>query len=366
MLVVRETSKSQRSTRGLATPSGQYDAVVIGGGPGGYVAAIKAAQLTACIEKRGTLGGTCLNAMLNNSHIHHQSLHDSMISRSAVSMVRVKLNLQQMLKAKEDSVDGIEILFEQNKVDYIKGATSFVSPNIVSVQLNDGGESTVEARDVIIATGSEIVSSTGVLSLQKVPEKVVVIGGGIVGLEMASVWSRLGTEGLKFQLSTKVLSAERVVVATEAARDEKQDSADVVLVAVGRRPYIQGLGVENVGVEIDSRWRIEVRRGPRVSEEREPADHIFYVAQLEFLLRFADSRHLGDRVKFLVEAETVRILGVHIIGPNGGEVIAEGVLALEYGASVENISRTTHAHPTPSEAFGETALQVSSGNAIHF
>ncbi|KAH8986136.1 dihydrolipoyl dehydrogenase [Lactarius akahatsu] len=510
MLVVRKTSKStvsrlarhtpatalqvgrwQRSTRGLATPSGQYDAVVIGGGPGGYVAAIKAAQLglkTACIEKRGTLGGTCLNvgcipskAMLNNSHIYHQTLHD--IKKRGIDVEGVKLNLQQMLKAKEDSVNGltkgIEILFKQNKVDYIKGTASFVSPKIISVQLNDGGESTVEAKNVIIATGSEvapfpggaieideqqIVSSTGALSLQKVPEKMVVIGGGIIGLEMGSVWSRLGAEvtvveflnsiggagideeiskqfqksltkqGLKFKLSTKVLSAEKkdgkVVVTTEAAKDGKQDSleADVVLVAVGRRPYIQGLGLENVGVEVDSRGRIviddqfntsvpnikcigDVTFGPMLAHKAEEEGiaaveyihsghgHVNYgtipsvvythpevawvgkteqelktdgvkykVGRFPFLANSRAKTNLDTegQVKFLVEAETDRILGVHIIGPNAGEMIAEGVLALEYGASAEDIARTTHAHPTLSEAFREAALQVSSGHAIHF
>ena len=240
--------------RGLATASAPYDAVIIGGGksttklgrghspaasgPGGYVAAIKAAQLglrTACIEKRGTLGGTCLNvgcipskAMLNNSHIYHQTQHDlqrrgidgtSQIhphcsKKLTVDVVgNVSLNLPQMLKAKDQSVTGltkgIEMLFKQNKVDYIKGAASFVSPNRISVKLLDGGETEVEATNIIIATGSEvtpfpgggieidekqIVSSTGALDLQQVPGKMVVIGGGVIGLELGSVWSRLGAE----------------------------------------------------------------------------------------------------------------------------------------------------------------------------
>ncbi|KAH8982306.1 dihydrolipoyl dehydrogenase [Lactarius hatsudake] len=489
MLVVRKTSKStvsrlarhtpvtalqvgrwQRSTRGLATPSGQYDAVVIGGGPGGYVAAIKAAQLglkTACIEKRGTLGGTCLNvgcipskAMLNNSHIYHQTLHD--IKKRGIDVEGVKLNLQQMLKAKEDSVNGltkgIEMLFKQNKVDYIKGTASFVSPKIISVQLNDGGESTVEAKNVIIATGSEvapfpggaieideqqIVSSTGALSLQKVPEKMVVIGGGIIGLEMGSVWSRLGAEvtvveflnsiggvgideeiskqfqksltkqGLKFKLSTKVLSAEKkdgkVVVTTEAAKDGKQDSleADVVLVAVGRRPYIQGLGLENVGVEVDSRGRIviddqfntsvpnikcigDVTFGPMLAHKAEEEGiaaaeyihsghgHVNYgtipsvvythpevawVGKTEQELKadgvkYKTNMDTEGQVKFLVEAEgRTASSGCTIIGPNAGEMIAEGVLALEYGASAEDIARTYTRTP---------ALQVSSGTRSTF
>ncbi|KAI9434691.1 hypothetical protein H4582DRAFT_2120795 [Lactarius indigo] len=322
MLVVPKAPKSvgrwQRSTRELATAWGQYDAVVIGGGPGGYMAAIKAAQLglkdfsksTACIEKRGTLGGTYLNvgcipskAMLNNSHIFHQTLHD---------IKKRGIHVEGMLKAKEDSVNGltkcVEILFEQNKVDYIKGTASFVSPNTISVQLIDGGESIVEAKNIIVVTWPEvtpfpcsaieideqqIVSWMGALLLRKVSEKMVIIGGGIMGPEMGRVRSRLGAEvtvveflnstgcagideiskrfqkslaghGLKFELSTKVLSAvkrdQKVVVTTEVAEDGRQDSleVDVVLVAVGRRPYIQGLSLENFGVEVDSRGRIVI------------------------------------------------------------------------------------------------------------
>ncbi|KAI9431207.1 dihydrolipoyl dehydrogenase [Lactarius indigo] len=445
-----QVSRWQQSTRGLATPSGQYDAVVIGGGPGGYVAAIKAAQLglkTACIEKRGTLGGTCLNvgcipskAMLNNSHIYHQTLHD--IKKRGIDVEGVTLNLPQMLKAKEDSVNGltkgIEILFKQNKVDYIKGTASFVSPNTISVQLNDGGESTVEAKNVIIATGSEvapfpggaieideqqIVSSTGALSLQKmgsvwsrlgaqvtVVEFLNSIGGAGIDEEISKQFQKsLTKQGLKFKLSTK--KDGKVVVTTEAAKDGKQDSleADVVLVAVGRRPYIQGLGLENVGVQVDSRGRIVIDDQFNTSAEEEGIaaveyihsghGHVNYgtipsvvythpevawvgkteqelkqdgvkykVGRFPFLANSRAKTNLDTegQVKLLVESETDRILGVHIIGPNAGEMIAEGVLALEYGASAEDIARTTHAHPTLSEAFREAALQVSSGNAIHF
>ena len=383
----------------------------------------------------------------------------------------VKLNLPQMLKAKDDSVQGltkgIELLFKQNKVDYIKGTASFASPNTISVQLNDGGESTVEAKNIIIATGSEvtpfpggaieideeqIVSSTGALSLQSVPGKMVVIGGGIIGLEMGSVWSRLGAEvtvveflnsiggvgideeiscvphifqfsaflsidaywllrkqfqksltkqGFKFKLSTKVLSAEKkdgkVIVATESAKDGKQDTvrgfqnlsclwrhnrdfhkleADVVLVAVGRRPYIKGLNLENIGVEVDERGRIviddqfntsvpnikcigDVTFGPMLAHKAEEEGiaaaeyihaghgHVNYetipsvvythpevawvgkteqdlkkdgvrykVGRFPFLAnsRAKTNMDTEGQVKFLVEAETDRILGVHIIG----------------------------------------------------
>ncbi|KAI0696178.1 hypothetical protein BC835DRAFT_1406015 [Cytidiella melzeri] len=479
-----------QATRGMASESGPYDAVIIGGGPGGYVAAIKAAQQglkTACIEKRGSLGGTCLNvgcipskAMLNNSHMYHQTKHD--LQRRGIDVSDVKLNLTQMLKAKNDSVagltKGIEILFKQNKVDYIKGAASFVSPNRISVQLNDGGETEVEAKNVIIATGSEvapfpggaieideeqIVSSTGALELQKVPEKMVVIGGGIIGLEMGSVWSRLGAQvtvveflggiggagideeiakqfqkslqkqGLKFLLNTKVLSAEKVdgkvTLKTEAAKGGKEETleADVVLVAVGRRPYTKGLNLEKVGVELDNKGRIviddqfnttaqhikcigDVTFGPMLAHKAEEEGiaaveyikkghgHVNYhaipsvvythpevawVGKTEQELKAAGVKYkvgkfpfaansraktnldMEGQVKFLAEAETDRILGVHIIGPNAGEMIGEAVLAIEYGASSEDVARTSHAHPTLSEAFKEAAM-AAYDKPIHF
>ncbi|KAG2149175.1 hypothetical protein DEU56DRAFT_781099 [Suillus clintonianus] len=478
------------SHRGLATPSGPYDAVVIGGGPGGYVAAIKAAQLglkTACIEKRGSLGGTCLNvgcipskAMLNNSHIYHQTQHD--LQKRGIDVTGVSLNLPQMLQAKEQSVvgltKGIEMLFKQNKVDYIKGSASFVSATRIAVQLNDGGSTEVEAKNVIIATGSEvapfpggaieidekqIVSSTGALELQKVPKKMVVIGGGIIGLEMGSVWSRLGAEvtvveflgaiggagideevakqfqkiltkqGIKFKLNTKVLSADKqggdVIIQTESAKGDKQETleADVVLVAVGRRPYTEGLNLEAIGVEKDSKGRIviddqfntsvknikcigDVTFGPMLAHKAEEegiaaveyinAGHghvnyngipsvvythpeVSWVGKTEQELKAAGVKYNVGKfpfaansraktnldsegfVKFLSEKETDRILGVHIIGPNAGEMISEAVLAMEYGASSEDIARTTHAHPTLSEAFKEAAM-AAYGKAIHF
>lgn len=478
------------SHRGLATPSGPYDAVIIGGGPGGYVAAIKAAQLglkTACIEKRGSLGGTCLNvgcipskAMLNNSHLYHQTKHD--LQKRGIDVAGVSLNLPQMLQAKEQSVvgltKGIEMLFKQNKVDYIKGSASFVSATRIAVQLNDGGSTEVEAKNVIIATGSEvapfpggaieidekqIVSSTGALELQKVPEKMVVIGGGIIGLEMGSVWSRLGAEvtvveflgaiggagideevakqfqkiltkqGIKFKLNTKVLSADKqggnVIIQTESAKGDKQETleADVVLVAVGRRPYTEGLNLEAVGIEKDNKGRIviddqfntsvknikcigDVTFGPMLAHKAEEegiaaveyinAGHghvnyngipsvvythpeVAWVGKTEQELKAAgvkynigkfpfaaNSRAKTNQdsegfVKFISEKETDRILGVHIIGPNAGEMVSEAVLAMEYGASSEDIARTTHAHPTLSEAFKEAAM-AAYGKAIHF
>ncbi|KAH9941954.1 dihydrolipoyl dehydrogenase [Amylocystis lapponica] len=477
-------------SRGLATPSDPYDAVIIGGGPGGYVAAIKAAQhglKTACIEKRGSLGGTCLNvgcipskAMLNNSHMYHQTQHD--LKRRGIDVSGVELNLPQMLKAKDDAVvsltKGIEVLFRQNKVDYIKGTASFVSPTRLTVQLNDGGETEIEAKNIIIATGSEvapfpggaieideeqIVSSTGALALQQVPEKMVIIGGGIIGLEMGSVWSRLGAQvtvveflggiggvgideeiakqfqrtlakqGIKFMLNTKVLSADKkdgkVYIKTEAAKGGKEDEleADVVLVSVGRRPVTTGLNLENIGVEVDPKGRIviddqfntsvqgvkcigDVTFGPMLAHKAEEEGiaaieyiktghgHVNYhaipsvvythpevawVGKTEQELKAsgvqykigkfpfaANSRAKTNldtegQVKFLTEKETDRVLGVHIIGPNAGEMIAEAVLAIEYGASAEDIARTTHAHPTLSEAFKEAAM-AAYDKPIHF
>ncbi|KAF8169917.1 dihydrolipoyl dehydrogenase [Mycena galopus ATCC 62051] len=462
--------------RNYSAPSDPYEVVVIGGGPGGYVAAIKAAQLglkTACIEKRGSLGGTCLNvgcipskAMLNNSHMYHQAQHD--MERRGIDVSGVSLNLPKMLEAKDTAVTGltkgVEYLFKQNGVEYIKGAASFVSPTRISVQLLEGGETEVEAKSIIIATGSEeqIVSSTGVLSLQQVPEKLVVIGGGIIGLEMGSVWSRLGAEvtvveflgaiggagidgevakqfqrlltkqGIKFKLNTKVVSAEKndgkVTLKMEAAAGGKEETLDanVVLVAVGRRPYVEGLNLEAIGVEMDNKGRIviddqfntsvknikcigDVTFGPMLAHKAEEEGiaaveylksghgHVNYnaipsvvythpevswVGKTEEELKKAGVQYAVGKfnftansraktnldtdgfVKILTEKETDKILGVHIIGPNAGEMISEGVLAMEYGASAEDVARTTHAHPTLSEAFKE-ACMAAFGKPIH-
>ncbi|KAG8934605.1 dihydrolipoamide dehydrogenase precursor [Tulasnella sp. 417] len=473
--------------RGVATSSGPYDTVVIGGGPGGYVAAIKSAQLglkTACIENRGSLGGTCLNvgcipskAMLNNSHLYHQAQHD--FKRRGIEVDGVKLNLNTMLDAKNNSVvgltSGIEYLFKKNKVDYIKGTGSFISNNKLHVSLLDGGEAEIETKNTIIATGSEvtpfpgleidekqIVSSTGALDLQQVPKKMVVIGGGIIGLEMGSVWSRLGAEvtvveylgaiggagmdeevaktfqrtlskqGLKFKLNTKVLSGEKVdgqvKIKVEAAKGGKEETldADVVLVAIGRRPYTNGLNLDKVGVEMDKRGRViiddqyhtsapgilaigDVTFGPMLAHKAEEEGiaaaeiikkghgHVNYeaipsvvythpevawVGKSEQELKAAGVQYNVGKfpfsansraktnldtegfVKFLSEKETDKVLGVHIIGPNAGEMIASGVLAVEYGASSEDIARTSHAHPTLSEAFKEAAM-AAYDNPIH-
>ncbi|CAG8600237.1 2211_t:CDS:2 [Funneliformis caledonium] len=458
-----------------ATSGEEFDTVVIGGGPGGYVAAIKAAQLglkTACIERRGTLGGTCLNvgcipskAMLNNSHIYHQTKHE--LKDRGIDVSDVKLNLTTMLKAKDKAVTGltrgIEGLFKKNKVTYVKGHGKFVGVNEIEVDGLDGNKTTLKAKNIIIATGSEptpfkglevdekqIVTSTGALSLEKVPEKMIVIGGGIIGLELGSVWQRLGADvtvvefldaigagmdgelaksfskilqkqGLKFKLNTKVIDAtkkdNKVYVNVEPAKGGNKETleADVVLVSIGRRPYTENLGLENVGIEVDERGRVkidsqfrtdkphircigDVTYGAMLAHKAEEEGiaavefikagygHVNYDAIPSVIYTHPEVAWCGKTeeavkasnkpyrvgtfpfaansrartnddsegiVKIISDSETDQILGVHIIGPNAGEMIAEAVLAMEYGASSEDIARTCHAHPTLSEALKE-------------
>ncbi|CAJ0959012.1 unnamed protein product, partial [Mesorhabditis belari] len=470
--------------------SGSQDAdlVVIGAGPGGYVAAIKAAQLgmkTICVEKGATLGGTCLNvgcipskSLLNNSHYYHMAAHGDLASRGVE--VETKLNLPKMLAAKEGSVKaltgGIAQLFKANKVGHVNGHGTIVSANQVQVKKADGSSETINTRNILIATGSEvtpfsgieidektIVSSTGALSLQKVPKKMVVIGAGVIGLELGSVWQRLGAEvtaveflghvggagidmevsklfqrtltkqGFKFLLNTKVMSASRqgenISVEVEGAKDGKKQQldCDVLLVCVGRRPYTQNLGLDSVGVSLDNRGRIPVNerfqtsvpsifaigdviQGPMLAHKAEDegilaveglaggAVHIDYncipsvvythpevawVGKSEEQLKSegvefkvgkfpfaANSRAKTNNdqegfVKALANKQTDRLLGVHIIGPNAGEMIAEATLALEYGASAEDIARVCHPHPTLSEAFREANLSAYCGKAIN-
>ncbi|KAF9327683.1 dihydrolipoamide dehydrogenase precursor [Linnemannia elongata] len=471
-----------------STATEELDLVVIGGGPGGYVAAIKAAQLglkTACVEKRGALGGTCLNvgcipskAMLNNSHIYHQTQHD--LKARGIDVGSVALNLPVMLKAKANAVSGltkgVEGLFKKNKVAYHKGAGKFLNANEIEVTGNDGTVSTLKAKNILIATGSvpsgfpgieidekKIVTSTGALELQEVPKKMVVIGAGVIGLELGSVWQRLGAEvtvveylgavgagmdsdmakafhrtlskqGFKFKLSTKVVGTEqladgRVGVKVEAAKGGNAETleADVVLVSIGRKPYTEGLGLENVGIQVDERGRIpidsefrtsvpnircigDVTYGAMLAHKAEEEGiaaveyingghgHVNYdvipsviythpevawcgksedeikksgVAYNVGTFPFAANSRARTNadsegmVKMISDKETDRILGIHIMGPNAGEMIAEGVLAMEYGASSEDIARTCHAHPTLSEAFKEAAM-ATHDKPIHF
>eukprot|EP00941_MAST-03F_sp_MAST-3F-sp1_P002779 g2779.t1 len=473
-----------------AAAEGAYDVVVVGGGPGGYVAAIKAAQLglkTACVEGRGALGGTCLNvgcipskSLLQSSH-HFEFIKDH-AKEHGISVDSVKLDLKKMMKTKSKSIKGltggIEHLFKKNKVDYIKGWGRLSGANEVSVALGDGGNQLVEAKNILLAVGSEvsplppvpvdndgkkIVDSTGCLELDEVPEHLVVIGGGVIGLEMGSVWRRLGSkvsvvefmdgicptmdkeitkaftkilkkQGMEFHFSTKVVASEvtadgKVNLTTEPAAggDASTMEADCVLVATGRRPFTTGLGLEELGVEMDGMGRIVVNEkfqtnvpsvyafgdcidGPMLAHKAEEEGiacveaiktghgHINYdaipgvlythpevaeVGKTEEMLKEAGiaykkgvfpfmansrARCVNDTdgmVKILTCAETDRMLGIHIIGANAGEMIAEGVLGMEYGASAEDIGRTCHAHPTLSEAFKEAAMACYD-KPIHF
>ncbi|KAK9455120.1 hypothetical protein V1511DRAFT_333030 [Dipodascopsis uninucleata] len=474
--------------RGYATETKELDVVVIGAGPGGYVAAIKAAQLglkTACIDKRGPPGGTCLNvgcipskSLLNNSFLYHEILHDT--KKRGIEVGDVKLNIANFLKAKDDAVNGnvrgIEILFKQNKIDYYRGTGKFLNPNEIEVTGNPGEpDAILKAKNIIVATGSEstpfpgltidekkIVTSTGAIALDKVPEKMVIIGGGIIGLELGSVWSRLGAnvtvvefqnsigagmdaeiaklvqrslskQGLKIKTGTKVLGADLVgdgvQVKVDSAKGGKEETldADVVLVAIGRRPYTEGLGLENIDLDVDERGRLVIDQEYRtkyphirvigdvtfgamlahkaeeegiaaveyikkghghvnygaipavmythpevawvgMTEEQVKASGVAYnVGKFPFAANSRAKTNLDTEgwVKMIAEKDTDRLLGIHIIGPNAGEMIAEGTLAIEYGASSEDISRTCHAHPTLSEAFKEAAM-ATHGKAIHF
>ncbi|KAH6890980.1 dihydrolipoyl dehydrogenase [Thelonectria olida] len=471
-----------------STVAQEKDLVIIGGGVAGYVAAIKAGQegmKVTCIEKRGTLGGTCLNvgcipskSLLNNSHLYHQILHDT--KKRGIEVGDVKLNLTNFMKAKDDAVNGltkgVEFLLKKNGVEYIKGTGSFVDEHEIKVALNDGGETSVRGKNILIATGSEatpfpgleidekrVVTSTGALSLEKIPESMTVIGGGIIGLEMASVWSRLGAkvtvveflgqiggpgmdaeiskatqkllkkQGIEFKLNTKVISGDTsgdlVKLEVDSAKGGKPESidAEVVLVAIGRRPYTGGLGLENIGMELDERGRViidseyrtklphircvgDVTFGPMLAHKAEEEavavveyikkgyGHVNYGVIPSVMYTYPEVAWVGQSeqdlkaqkipfrvgtfpfsansraktnldtdglVKMLADPETDRLLGVHIVGPNAGEMIAEGALALEYGASTEDIARTCHAHPTLAEAFKEAAMATHS-KAIHF
>ncbi|XP_065194940.1 dihydrolipoyl dehydrogenase, mitochondrial-like [Sycon ciliatum] len=468
----------------------EADVCVVGSGPGGYVAAIKAAQLgmkTVCVEKESTLGGTCLNvgcipskALLNNSHFYHMA-HSGDLASRGVDVEGLSLNLPKMMAAKSTAVKqltgGIAHLFKQNGVTHVKGFGSVSGPNEVSVDLSDGsGQQKVSAKNILIATGSEvtpfpgieidektIVSSTGALSLTEVPKKMVVIGAGVIGLELGSVWQRLGAEvtaveflgnvggqgidmdvaknfqrilkkqGMKFHMNTKVTGATKtdggISVQIETVKGGKTETldCDVLLVCVGRRPFTQNLGLENVGITLDSRGRIptnsrfqtscpsvyaigDVIEGPMLAHKAEDEGiiaveglqggepHIDYncvpsvvythpevawVGQTEEQLKAenipyvvgkfpfsANSRartnnDIDGFVKALGHKETDRLLGVHIIGSGAGEMINEAALAMEYGASCEDVARVCHAHPTVSEALREANLSAYFGKPIN-
>ncbi len=463
-----------------------FDLLVIGGGPGGYVCAIRGAQLglrTACIESRGTLGGTCLNvgcipskSLLNLSDLYHKAKKN--FNNLGIETGDVKLNLEKIMMNKNKSVQvltkGVEFLFKKNKVTYIKGKAVIFSKNNVVVY-NDGKKSSYSSKNIVIATGSsptslpglnidekDIISSTGAISLKKVPKKLIIIGGGYIGLEMGSVWSRLGSEvtvveyldhitpgmdreiskefqkilskqGIKFKLNSKVISAKKTPTGLQVDYVNNKTGTgekiicDKVLVSVGRKPYTEGLNLSKIGVKKDKKGSIEVNKklqtsvsniyaigdvinGPMLAHKAEEegiavaetlagqAGHVNYdvipgviytspevasVGKTEEQLKekkisykvgkfpfLANSRAKVNNesegfVKILADSATDKILGVHIIGPHCGDMIAEMALAMEFGASAEDVARTCHAHPTHTEAIKEAALAVDK-RPIHF
>ena len=464
--------------------SDKFQAVVIGGGPGGYVCAIRLAQLgikTACVESRGSLGGTCLNvgcipskSLLNLSDEFKKVKN---LSNKGIEVGEVKLNLTKMMKSKEKAVTiltkGVEFLFKKNKVTYFKGVGSFKSKNEILITDSKNNQTIISADKTVIATGSVpstmpgidfdekiIVSSTGALNLNQVPKKMIIVGGGYIGLEMGSVWSRLGAEvhviefldhitpgmdleiskefmkilkkqGITFHMQHKVdnikKNASNATVSTTDKEGNKKDfECDVVLISVGRKANTNGLKTEKIGIELDDKKRIktdkhfktnieniyaigDVISGPMLAHKAEDegiavaeniagqSGHVNYdtipgviyttpevatIGKTEEQLQdkninykigkfsfMANSRAkaIDDAegfVKILADEKTDKVLGAHLIGPHAGELIAEIGVAMEFGASSEDIARTCHAHPTFSEAVKEAALSVDK-RAIH-
>jgi len=455
-----------------------YDVVIIGGGPGGYNAAIRAGQLglkAACVEGRATLGGTCLNVgcMPSKALLHASEMYEQAANHFADLGIEVspKLNLPQMMKQKDESVTGltkgIEFLFKKNKVDWIKGWGRIAGPGKVIVKVADGSEQTLEAKDIVIATGSEpaalpgvtvdnkrIIDSTGALTLPEVPKHLVVIGAGVIGLELGSVWRRLGAkvtvveyldritpgmdeetaktfqrsltkQGFEFRLGAKVTGAKTSKTGVDltyepvAGGAAETLQADYVLLAIGRRAYTEGLGLDTVGIIPDKRgviaqdhhkttapgvWVVgDVTSGPMLAHKAEDegvacieliagkAGHINYdiipgviytapevatVGKTEEELKAAGVAYKVGKfpfaansrakinheaegfVKVLADAQTDRILGVHMIGPNVGDMIAEYCVAMEFGGASEDVARTCHPHPTRSEALRQAAMGV--------
>jgi dihydrolipoamide dehydrogenase len=463
-----------------------YDLIVIGTGPGGYVCAIRAAQLglkTAVVEKRATFGGTCLNvgcipskALLHASELFEEAGH--MFGKMGIGVSAPKLDLAAMMAFKDQGVDGnvkgVDFLLKKNKVDTFHGAGRIAAPGKVEVKGDDGKTQMLETKSIVIATGADVarlkgieidekrvVSSTGALVLDKVPEHLLVVGAGVIGLELGSVWRRLGAQvtvvefldgvlpgmdgevrrqaqrlfekqGMAFKLSSKVTavdtSGKRLKATIEPAKGGTAETieADVVLVAIGRVPYTDGLGLDAVGVKRDERGRVavdhyyatnvpgiwavgDVIAGPMLAHKAEDegvalaeilvgqAGHVNYDAIPNVVYTFPEIASVGKSeeelkaagvaysvgkfpmmangrakvnltpdgfVKILADAKTDRVLGVHLVCADAGNMIAEAVIAMEFGASAEDIARTCHAHPTLPEAVKEAAMAVAK-RAIH-
>lgn len=463
----------------------QYDVVIIGSGPGGYVCAIRCAQLgmkTAIIEKYDTLGGTCLNvgcipskAMLDSSEHYFKASNE--FAEHGIQLKDLKVDLPQMIKRKDEVVDqtikGVDFLMKKNDITVYHGLGSFVDKETVKIDGQDG-EKKIKGKKIVIATGSKpnyfdgmkpdkerIITSTEALELKEVPERMVIVGGGVIGLELGSVYARLGTkvevleymdtiiptmdrslgkelmkvmkrEGVKFHFKVKVQKVENTGEGVKISALDKKDEevtfeGDYCLVSVGRKPYTEGLGLENIGLETDNRGGIEVDdhlqtkveniyaigdvvRGAMLAHKAEEEGvfvaevmngqkpHINYklipnvvytwpevagVGYTEEELKdegreyksgsfpmraLGRSRASGDTyglIKILADKETDEILGVHMVGPRVADLISEGVVAMEYRASAEDIARMSHAHPTYSEAVKEAALAATENRALH-
>jgi len=463
-----------------------YDLVVIGSGPGGYVCAIRAAQLgmkVAVVEKDKTFGGTCLNigcipskALLHASELYEEAGH--MLDKMGIKVDQPKLDLPAMMKFKDAGVDGnvkgVAFLFKKNKIDTFQGIGRIAAPGKVEIKAADGKNETIEGKTIVIATGSDvarlpgididerrIVSSTGALVLEQVPERMLVIGAGVIGLELGSVWRRLGSkvivvelldrilpgmdndmcrqvqrlferQGMTFKLSSKVTAIEpagkMLKIKVEPANGGTAESieVDVVLVSVGRVPFTEGLGLETAGVKMDNKRRVivdarfatnvpgiyaigDVITGPMLAhkamdegvavaeilageaghvnydvipnvvytypeiasvgkseEELKEAGIAYKVGKFPFSANGRAKANLQTEgfVKILADAKTDRVLGVHIVGADAGNMIAAAAVAMEFGAAAEDIARTCHPHPTFTEAVKEAALAVDK-RAIH-
>jgi dihydrolipoamide dehydrogenase len=466
-----------------------YDLIVIGSGPGGYVCAIRAAQLgmkVAVVEKEKTYGGTCLNigcipskALLHASELFELATRD--FAGMGIAVDRPKLDLPAMMKFKDEGVDGnvkgVAFLFRKNKIDGVHGTGRIAAPGKVEVTAPDGGRQMLDTKAIVIATGSDVaklrgieidenrvVSSTGALALERVPQRLLVVGAGVIGLELGSVWRRLGSEvvvvefldhilpgmdaetsrsfqrmlekqGMSFKLSSKVAAVASdgkllkaqvepasagAAGAPDGARATESIDADVVLVAVGRVPYTAGLGLEAAGIKTDNKGRVvvdphyatsvagiyaigDVIAGPMLAHKAEEegvavaeilagqAGHVNYEVIPNVIYTYPEFASVGKTedelkatstaynvgkfpftangrakvnhqtdgfVKILADAVTDRVLGVHILGPDAGNMISEAAVAMEFGAAAEDIARTCHPHPTLSEAIKEAALAV--------